>query len=100
MNTIAITGNTYPVKEQIKALGGRWNAETKTWMVPADKADAARRLVSSAPKTSRNFGYGSYRTIGQRQNDRMRRTGWTGCSCGSIEGRPRASDCWSCQHDA
>lgn len=43
--------------------------------------------------------YGSYSTIGQRQNERMRRTGWTGCSCGSIEGRPRSSDCASCQHD-
>lgn len=101
MNTVAITGNTYPVKEQIKALGGRWNADCKAWMVPADKADAARKLVSSAPKSSysRSSSYGSYRTIGERQQSRMSRTGWTGCSCGSIEGRPRDSDCASCQHD-
>ncbi len=24
----------------------------------------------------------------------------TGCSCGSLEGVPRASDCWTCRHDA
>ena len=100
MTTVAITGNTYPVKDQIKALGGRWNADSKAWMVPADKADAARRLVSSAPSSPRrNFGaVGSYRTIGARMESR-RASGWTGCSCGSIEGRPRNSDCASCQHD-
>jgi len=43
--------------------------------------------------------HGSYRTIGERQRTRMERTGWTGCSCGSIEGQPRRSDCASCQHD-
>lgn len=92
MNTVAITGNTYPVKEQLKALGGRWNADRKAWMVPADKATLAQSLVISAPRTTytprRSYGGGSGRS-----------SGWTGCSCGSIEGRPRASDCASCQHD-
>lgn len=50
MSTVLITGNTYPVKDQIKALGGRWNGDAKGWMVPADKANAARALVSGAPK--------------------------------------------------
>lgn len=44
-----ITGNTFPVKDQIKALGGRWNPEAKSWTVPDDKADAARKLVAGAP---------------------------------------------------
>lgn len=47
-----ITGNTYPVKEQLKALGGRWNANAKGWDVPEMNADAARKLVSGAPKSS------------------------------------------------
>lgn len=42
---------------------------------------------------------GSYSSIGARRNVRMARTNWTGCSCGSIEGLPRPSDCASCQHD-
>jgi hypothetical protein len=50
--TIAITGNTYPVKDQLKSLGARWNPERKAWMVPADKADAARKIVGTAPKSA------------------------------------------------
>lgn len=99
MAAVAITGNTYPVKDKLSALGGRWDGELKAWMVPADKADAARKLVASAPKSSNGSRYGSYATVGARQESRMSRTGWTGCSCGSIEGRPRRSDCASCQHD-
>ncbi len=99
MNTVAITGNTYPVKEQIKALGGRWNADRKVWLVPADKASAAQALVAGAPKSAyapaRNGGYIRERVYGGGSGS----GGWTGCSCGSIEGRPRASDCRSCQHD-
>lgn len=52
MTTVAITGNTYPVKDQIKALGGRWDADAKAWRVPADKADEARALVAGAPTKS------------------------------------------------
>lgn len=51
-NSVLITGNTYPVKDQIKALGGRWNSDAKGWMVPADKADAARSLVSGGATSS------------------------------------------------
>lgn len=43
---------------------------------------------------------GTYSTIGARNAERQRRTGWTGCQCGSIEGQPRKSDCFSCRHDA
>lgn len=58
-NTITITGNTFPVKEQIKALGGRWNRIMQGWDVPAINADEARALVeragpsSYAPRASR-----------------------------------------------
>ena len=53
---VAITGNTYPVKDQIRALGGRWNPETKSWMVPETQATAARALVSAAPVQARKTG--------------------------------------------
>lgn len=42
---VEITGNTYPVRDQLKALGGVWNKSRKCWMVPADKADAAMQLA-------------------------------------------------------
>lgn len=51
-------------------------------------------VVPSAPRV------GSYATIGARTRARQRATGWTGCACGSIEGQPRRSDCFSCRHDA
>ena len=52
-----------------------------------------------ARSSSGGARYGSYATIGARQQVRMDRTGWSGCSCGSIEGRPRESDCRQCQLD-
>ena len=58
--SIAITGNTFPVKHQIKALGGKWNPDQKCWMVPSEKADEARALVSGTPITPRKDA-GSYR---------------------------------------
>lgn len=50
--TVAITGNTYPVKDQIKALGGRWDAERKAWMVPVERAAQARQLVHSSSRST------------------------------------------------
>ena len=45
-----ITGNTFPVKEKLKAMGGRWNAEAKGWDVPDAQAAAARALVSGGSR--------------------------------------------------
>jgi len=47
---VEITGNTYPVKEQLKALGARWNGAKRCWVVSADRAEAAAALVQ-APAT-------------------------------------------------
>lgn len=91
-STVLVTGNTYPVKDSIKALGGRWDAAAKGWRVPADKADSAKALVASGrqptPRQPLARSYG-------RPRGR-----WTGCSCGSIDGQPRKSDCWQCRHDS
>jgi len=48
MATILIVGNTYPVRDQIKALGGRWNKARGGWDVPADAAPAAQALIDAA----------------------------------------------------
>ena len=55
--SVAITGNTYPVKDQLKALGGRWDADRKAWMVPEAKAAEAQALVHGA----KSSGSGEYR---------------------------------------
>ena len=41
-----ITGNTYPVKDQLKSLGARWNADEKGWMISDEKAEQARKIVA------------------------------------------------------
>lgn len=49
---VAITGNTYPVKDSLKALGARWNPDQKAWMVSTDLADRARQIVSGTRTSS------------------------------------------------
>jgi hypothetical protein len=58
MNWVAITGNTYPVKDQIKAMGGRWDAGAKVWRVPENVADRAKSLVPAqqAPAQKQEVG--------------------------------------------
>jgi hypothetical protein len=63
MTTTLITGNTYPVKEQIKALGGRWNKAAQGWDVPDDQAEAARALVAGAGPST----YQPRRTFGRKR---------------------------------
>lgn len=84
--TVLVTGNTYPVKDQIKALGGRWDAAAKGWRVPADRAAEAQRLAGGA-------------TAAPRKIRSTTRGTWTGCRCGSVEEYERANDCASCRHD-
>jgi hypothetical protein len=49
----AITGNTYPVKDALKALGARWNPDQKAWMVSDERADEARKIVAGSPAIPR-----------------------------------------------
>lgn len=53
---IPITGNTYTVYKQIKALSPRayWNKADQAWMVPEEHAEAARALVVAAPPQRRS----------------------------------------------
>ncbi len=55
-----ITGNTYPVKDQLRALGGTWSGRDKAWIVPDALADQARAIVQGAPaRAPRRPRYGS-----------------------------------------
>jgi hypothetical protein len=51
-----IHGNTYPVREKLKGLGGKWSAARKCWLVPDDRADEAKALVAGAPQSARCGG--------------------------------------------
>ena len=48
------TGNTYPVKDSLKAMGGKWDAGLKQWLVPDDRFIEAQELVARAPASRRN----------------------------------------------
>jgi hypothetical protein len=47
-----ITGNTYPVRKQIKALGGVWNKARQGWLVPDHNAATASALAGQKPAPS------------------------------------------------
>jgi hypothetical protein len=46
---VAISGNTYPVKDQLKAIGAKWDTDRKCWTITDKKADEARKIVAGAP---------------------------------------------------
>lgn len=43
---IYIKGNTYPIKDQIKALGGKWDDGRKAWWIGAAKGAALDALLA------------------------------------------------------
>lgn len=45
----AIIGNTYPIKDQLKRLGAKWDGDQKAWLVPDTRADEARALLAAVP---------------------------------------------------
>lgn len=47
---IYLSGNTFPIKDDIKSIGGKWDAERKMWWVGVGKADEAKALCEA--KTS------------------------------------------------
>lgn len=50
-----VTGNTYPVKDQLKSLGGKWNPDEKVWMVPDNQINRANEIVKNAPQAKKEF---------------------------------------------
>lgn len=41
----AITGKTYPIRHELRDLGGTWDAAKQCWFVPDDRADEAKGLL-------------------------------------------------------
>lgn len=84
---VAISGNTYPVKEQLKSLGARWNGDGKCWMVSPDKAEQARAIVSGAGPKQPHMTQSSYRPSRCRS-----------CGCAASRWNPiyRSGDCKDC----
>lgn len=49
---IYFIGNTFPMKDKIKAIGGHWDGDRKAWWVGSAKADAAKKLVDGTASVS------------------------------------------------
>lgn len=47
---IPVPGNSFTVKHLLRALGGKWNGQSKVWMLPAHTLDQAVALVASCDK--------------------------------------------------
>jgi hypothetical protein len=45
---VPVNGNTYPVRDQLRAMGGEWDAAAKVWVVPVSQEAAAKALVAGA----------------------------------------------------
>lgn len=67
-----ITGNTYPVRRELRAMGGEWDADHKCWYVPTDRADEARSLVADTGTARKNS---SRRYYDQRARGELTRIG-------------------------
>lgn len=48
VETVLITGRTFPVKEKLKEMGGYWDADARAWRVPKHMKMAAEVLVGNA----------------------------------------------------
>ena len=86
---IRITGNTYPVRVQLRALGGEWVERTKAWWVPDDRADEARALVAALPPREPR-GPAPGRTAADPEPPGWQPCGLPGClhyRCHDCEGR-------------
>ena len=56
---VKVFGKTFPVKDALRDMGGKWNAGEKCWEVPDDKGEDAKKLVGSVIVTNRdNSAYG------------------------------------------
>lgn len=53
---VRLYGNTYPVKEQLKAIGARWNAEVKAWFVPSNQSLIAMAIIERGCSADEFYG--------------------------------------------
>jgi hypothetical protein len=47
------SGNTYPIRAELRALGGQWDAELKCWHMPAGNMRERAAMSELAHKAGR-----------------------------------------------
>ncbi len=88
-----ITGNTFPVKDKLKELGGKWDPDSKGWKVPDDKEKEALDLVSKG-----NSGGGTTSVV-SKQSYRPSKCKECGCSPSRYVKIYRSGICSNCYRD-
>lgn len=91
-----ITGNTYPVKDRLRALGGRWNRGANGWDVPEDKAEEARAIVAAAGPAKPRDTYRRGRRYGRQISETSTREDGTTEIYTNPRGRCEDAPCCGC----
>lgn len=63
---ILVTGNTYPHRVALRAMGGEWDAASKGWRFDEADAEAAREIVAGPAPAKRVTGGGSRGRFGRK----------------------------------
>lgn len=50
---VKIMGHTFPVKDELKDLGAKWDKEEKAWFISEDKLEEANAIVAAAKRSPR-----------------------------------------------
>ena len=70
---IYFVGNTYPIKDQIKGAGGKWDPERKAWYIGVQRREVAESIVTqvaAAPTTpAAENGSGDQRPVERLAED-------------------------------
>ena len=45
-----VRGNTYPVRNELRRLGGEWDKAAQAWRVPGNKYEEALAIVAADPQ--------------------------------------------------
>lgn len=70
---VPVTGNTYPVRDRLRALGASWDAAAKVWMIDESRLAQAQAVVAQGSSEARKpFRPASCKQCGARPNVR----GW------------------------
>jgi len=91
-----ITGNTYPLRDRIKSLGGKWNAQAKGWDVPDVNVAEIKKLMEAQAKQPQQP-----MTTTQRIAAAARKRGETPGICSSCGDKCKFpyTECWDCKQE-
>lgn len=49
LELVPIRGNTYPIRSQLREMGGEFDRAAKVWMIPANRVADVKELLEPAP---------------------------------------------------